>query len=341
MTPSGWTGVKGNIVAVNKNTRHSADVDAALAQAAQWFERLQNEDVEPEDVLSWQRWLAAHPSHREAFDRCQDLWKRLDEIPVPKLPSRAELAADERKSGGLRVFALAASLVSVAVAVAWFFIWRPASTSQMTAFETGAAEHQNARLPDGSQLSLGAKSLLVVHFAQQERAVALERGEAFFEVAKDKERPFVVRVGGTTIQAVGTAFNVRKTGARVLVAVSDGAVNVKDSKGSLERRVSAGEQAVVEPSQSMPNVQPMSAETAIAWREGRLQYRGEPLKYVLADVGRYSKEEITLADPEAGELLVTGTVFESDVEAWLGSLEEILPVKVESQGHGRVVRIQR
>lgn len=328
-------------MAAHNHMQSATEADAALAKAAQWFERLQNEDLEPEDVLSWQRWLAAHPSHREAFDRCQDLWKRLDEIPVPKLPSRAELGAETRNDGSIRVFALAASLAAVALLAAWLFVGQDRTPSHMTAFETGAAEHQEARLPDGSQLSLGAKSLLVVRFARQERAVALERGEAFFEVAKDKERPFIVRVGGTTVRAIGTAFNVRKTGARVLVAVSEGAVTVKESKTSHERRIGAGQQVDVEPSQTSPKVQPVSVEAAISWREGRLQYRGEPLKYVLADVSRYSKEDITVADPEAGELLVTGTVYESDVDAWLGSLEEILPVKVESLGTGRVVRMQR
>jgi transmembrane sensor len=318
-----------------------AETDAALAIAAQWFERLQNEDLASEDVLSWQRWLAADAAHRDAFERCQDLWKRLDEMPAPKLPSRAELAAETRGAQNLRIFALAASFIALAVLVAWVLIGKSAPSSQMTAFETGAAEHQDARLPDGSQLSLGAKSLLVIHFVAQERSVALERGEAFFEVARDKERPFVVRAGGAMITAIGTAFNVRKTGGRVLVAVSEGIVMVEDSQTHLERRVGSGQQVVMERSEAAPKVRAMNPDAAMGWRAGRLQYLGEPLKYVLADVSRYSKEEITLADPQAGELLVTGTVFESDVDAWLGSLEEILPVTVQRQKSGRVVGMRR
>jgi transmembrane sensor len=228
----------------------------------------------------------------------------------------------------------------------------------MTVYETHASEHHDARLPDGSQLSLGAKSLVWIRYGDQERTVTLERGEAFFEVAKDEERPFVVRAGDATITAVGTAFNVRKTGERVLVAVSEGVVRVKPSapdRGPVdprtasqasvppvpEQRVAAGEQITLGGMQTASKVRSVDAEATAAWRGGRLEYLGEPLKYVLADVNRYSAEAISLGDPEAGELLVTGTVYESDVSAWLDSLEEILPVTVQKRGGERVVLTRR
>lgn len=313
--------------------------DAALARAAHWFERVQNEDLEPEEVDRWQRWMAADPAHREAFERCRDLWARLDEIPIPRLPTAAELASDRPAASRLWRFAIAASIAALLLACLQISRW--SAPQRMIAFETAASEHRKATLPDGSGLALGAKSLLVLHYARERRVVVLERGEAFFEVARDRSRPFVVRTGETVITALGTAFNVRNSGTRVTVAVSAGAVEVRDSRRGIDRRVESGQQVVIEPSQPVSRVQAVSPETATAWREGRLQYRGEPLKYVLEDVSRYSSESVTLGDAAAGDLLVTGTVFESDVDAWLESLEEILPVQVDRQGDVRIVKMRR
>jgi transmembrane sensor len=76
---------------------------------------------------------------------------------------------------------------------------------------------------------------------------------------------------------------------------------------------------------------------AAAWRDGRLEYRGERLKYVIADVNRYLQEEIVIADPAAGELLVTGTVFADDAQAWVSGLEAFLPVLVQEEDDGRLL----
>src|SRR5262249_36968811 len=149
---------------------------------------------------------------RAAFDRFDDLWKRLDGIPVPRLPSQSEMAEEARPHRLRTMWALAASM-GVLAAITWLLQPRSTQTPVMRAFETAPAQHQDTRLPHGSRLSLGAKSLVVVHFASEERAIALERGEAFFEVARESGRPFVVRVGDTSITALGTAFDVRKSDA--------------------------------------------------------------------------------------------------------------------------------
>lgn len=79
----------------------------------------------------------------------------------------------------------------------------------------------------------------------------------------------------------------------------------------------------------------------MAWRTGRREYLAEPLKYVVADVNRYSAAHITVRDAAVGELQITGTVFDNDIDGWLRSLEEFLPVKVERPEPGRVVLVER
>ena len=105
-------------------------------------------------------------------------------------------------------------------------------------FATRSAEQMQVTLPDGSQVSLGARSKLTVTYTQAERNVRLESGEAFFVVQKDPSRPFRVHVLGSLVTAVGTAFDVRATNDRVRVAVSEGTVQVNTNTPTLFNRIS-------------------------------------------------------------------------------------------------------
>lgn len=337
-----------------------------LEAAASWFDRLQNDDPTEEDVAAWQRWIAEDPAHRKAFDRLQDTWQRFEGVPAPALASAGDRLADaydgsvsvaewnRRRpvAGGRRrwrVLALAASVV-LGVVIG-FVVWQGREQShggQVAAYETRSSEHRTVRLPDGSTIAIGARSLVWVRMEPRLREVLLDRGEAYFEVAKDARRPFVVRAGTASITAVGTAFNVRKAGEQVQVLVSEGSVNVDQAdsapaatSSAPRARVtplSAGHRWVSDPaSEAGGKVTTAAVERASSWRTGQLQYIGEPLKYVVEDVNRYSKLQISIADPQLGQIPVTGTVFENDIEGWLASIGEFIPVRVERVGDAEVV----
>lgn len=76
----------------------------------------------------------------------------------------------------------------------------------------------------------------------------------------------------------------------------------------------------------------------LAKQEGRFQYNAEPLRYIVADLNRYSKLPIQIEDPDAAVLLVTGTVLERDLQGWLQGLEQALPVKVKFEGERITIR---
>src|SRR5690606_34952861 len=94
------------------------------------------------------------------------------------------------------------------------------------AYQTERAEHKALVLPDGSTVRLGALTSISLNYTDEMRYLVLEGGEAFFEVARDQRRPFIVQTGAITVKAVGTAFNVRRAAERVSVTVSEGAVDV-------------------------------------------------------------------------------------------------------------------
>ena len=96
-------------------------------------------------------------------------------------------------------------------------------------YETASAEQKTLSLPDGSSLVLGALSKVTLDWTRERRAVALAQGEAFFRVAPDPGRPFVVVAGGGLIRALGTEFNVLRDAQRVVVTVSEDPVLVSSS----------------------------------------------------------------------------------------------------------------
>jgi transmembrane sensor len=174
----------------------------------------------------------------------------------------------------------------------------------------------------------------------------VDDGEAFFTVAKDPRRPFVVRAGGLQVIAVGTAFNVRKAGDRIVVTVTEGAVRVAPNEGSSSGAVLAAESSdgqvragaghQVTWSARQHALAMTTAESALAkrpaWLDGRLEFVNEPLGSVITDINRYSSRPVVLADEQLRDLVFTGTLRSDAIEDWLQGLEDVFPVVLTRQG---------
>jgi len=350
-------------------------------EAAHWLIELQCTDVSLERIAAWQTWLVQDASHAAAFLNVERAWLIAGQsvASAPPWPSDAEVADDGydtsksisdwnaarkeddaiapvhlredtrsaaqhgRRWPNAAVFA--GAVVSAVVAVGWVLSDRSDNATMVAAqaVQTHIAEIREVALPDGSTVTLGASTRLATMFDRHERRVRLEGGEAYFQVARSPARPFVVVIGDTAVTAVGTAFNVRSTGDRIDVAVSEGVVRVVpppvNSRATRPRRavlLGVGEQLSLG-DKNMPAVVRRVDRASIAgWREGRLQYLSEPLSNVVADVARYSPRTIELSDPTIGELRVTGTVFADRLETWFRSLEVALPVQVIELPDGTV-----
>ena len=340
-----------------------AEHDRVLQAAAQWSLELSSGDIPAERIAQWQQWLAASEAHRAAFDRIQSTWCAIDRYASGSVawPSDAEVASDayhgsvsvsdwrssaatKRASrrrpwltGGL---AAAAALMALAVVPVMRSMLFPPPV--VTVVETAAGENRDVPLSDGSVVSAGARSMLWATLTRDSREVTLERGEAFFRVAKDPARPFIVKVGTTTVAAIGTAFNVRRAGERVVVGVAEGTVKVDARVAALQSnmqahqqraeirtaRLSVGQQLSIDAADGSASIQIVDAAGVASWREGLLQYRNEPLRSVIADVNRYSARDIVIANPQIADMRITSTIFASNVDSWLQSLEPALPVRV-------------
>jgi transmembrane sensor len=347
--------------------------DSKLLEAAEWLTRLEGPDVSHEQCGQWLSWIEGAPENRKAFDEIVGTSGRLmkfhEQLVVRRIPDDKDLLDDEydpsipvaawleQRSRTLLQrrrwpYAIAAVLAIASIGTA-FVMWpeleRDTWGTRTFAYETAASQHDQARLVDGSTIEIGADSALTVSFSREQRTVILEKGEAFFVVAKDLHRPFVVVAGSGTITAVGTEFNVRRDIERVVVTVAEGVVEVSQqidapstnaprgmlppsSANAHATKLVIGEQVAYD-SLGITHISQTDPEFATSWKEGRLQYLREPLRFVVTGVNRYSDMTIVIADSDIDELLFTGTVFDGQTSEWLESLGNVLPVQVEYVGN--------
>jgi transmembrane sensor len=319
-----------------------------LREAADWFVRIHAEEVTTQDLGAWQLWLAQAPENRRAFQNIEDLWRDAGEVQTRSWPLPKELSDDHyrgqqpvedwltRKRAARvmhswrRPLAIAATVAVLAISAGLVF-WLQAElrpVPDVASLATTRAEERQVSLSDGSRLTLGAQSKVDIDLSRTARNVSIDSGEAFFKVARE-QRPFVVHAGQGTITAIGTAFNVRHLDGRIVVTVAEGRVKV--DAGRDVAYVSAGEQLAYGAAARAQTVRSVDPAVATSWRDGKLKYLNEPLRFVIADVNRYASKRVVIADPAVGDLLYTGTILPDELEDWLTSIREAFPVDVREE----------
>lgn len=204
-------------------------------------------------------------------------------------------------------------------------------------YRSAVGEVSHVTLADGSTLSLNTDTELTVEFTAQRRLVNLSRGEVFFDVAKDLQRPFVIDTGERRIEVLGTQFNVRKRqDEQVLkIAVLEGKVAVHQAENEAavdtpQQPLLAGDiasysstSAVVQQNQQR---QVSSAQT---WRQGIMRFDNENLENVVKEFNRYRTHKITIHDDHAKQLRISGVFHLANGEHILTALESTLPIQVQ------------
>lgn len=307
----------------------SGDTERRIkAECREWLTLLHSGDATEADRARFSAWLSADPRNRRTYEGLRLLWQdiaALDQLrDLEPIPPRTVA----RRTRRFLPLAAAAAVAGVAVAMFWpqqQSLHRSVPTAAVDTqhFETGLGEVRSVPLADGSTVTLGARSQAVVSFSDDERRVRLARGEAYFDVAKDADRPFYVSAPSTAVRVVGTRFDVRVGESHVRVAVDEGVVAVNDRREALTR----GQRVDVLSDGAMTAVTQVDDSEVAAWRDGRLIYDGVTLSEVVADLARY-RSNVTLNSAEAGKLRVTAGLRVEQIDQFVDRLPDILPVRV-------------
>jgi len=322
--------------------------DRIDSEASGWLVRLENGAPGPDERAEFEEWLALDPRHRKTFEGMRQTWNE-----VPQLASLAYLVTKPGLSASEPVSARAPlhrhwarwSAGGLAAAAAAFaaLLWVPGSwLSPGNRYSTQIAETRIVTLADGSSVTLGGKSSLLVRFSEKERRVILSGGEAFFDVVHNGARPFVVEAGNSLIRDVGTKFDVNVTHATVRVSVVEGLVQVSspDRSRGPAKLIRAGEGTEISlapPGNNTTEPLPVLSSRDLpagAWREGRLVFDDVRLADMAADVNRYYVPGVKVDPGEVGDLRVTASFKTSEIPAFMSALSATLPVRAEQEPNG-------
>lgn len=344
---------------------------AIEALAAQWLTRRESGNWREADQAELDAWLDASTAHRVAFLRLDVAWNEaarlralgagipaghpaprglstgLTVTPGPSLPPPATPrtgAMRPRAASRRRGWLLAALGAAASVAVAAGLYLRLAPGMPMAqAYRTEIGELRTVTLADGSQATLSSDSLLEASIGPQARRVVLQRGEAFFAVRKDPTRPFVVQSGVRRVVAVGTRFDVRQDHDALRVVVTEGMVRMEETD-AMDRT-----QAVLLPAGSIATADAQGArvqrssiaeaERQLDWRQGYLSFDDVALPQAVAEINRFNRRPLVLADPALQALRISGSIRWNDLEGFARLLEREYPVRMEA--HAEAVILHR
>jgi len=312
--------------------------------AADWVARLDAGPLTEDEQSELDGWLAADSRCLGAFARARALFISPDIAEAVEAPRPGPISGVTRRGF---LAALAAS-----VAVAAFVVGRQ-DHGIVTDYASAVGEIRTIPLEDGSRVTLNTDSLVSVEYRRHSRLVRLIRGEAYFEVAKNPERPFIVQGPAAQARAVGTAYSVRLgDDERMQVRVTTGRVAVEPPPSALAESLrlspiadngaylDANQQADVRVVREGPykgqvqisirDVTPDSVERSLMWREGLLSFEGETLAEAIEEFARYSRQKVVLQGAVARER-VSGLFSATDPAGFSRAIAIGLKLKIKTE----------
>lgn len=333
--------------------------------AAYWMVLLESGDCTPQDRVAFEKWKRQSPLHEEAFEQLRRGNAVMDSLlGEPDILDLVEEARAETQPRGfsvrpLSLLAAAASIVVVAglaVLAMGDAALSPNVLSQTAALDvneytTAVGERSTIPLSDGSIVTLNTESSFVVEYSDTQRLVTLQSGQAYFEVAKDADRPFIVRAGNRSVLALGTAFDVRYDGENSLdVTLVEGAVDVnltipeKDGEATSSSvrtspiSLKPGQRLIAASERAAPELVEANVLEQTIWRSGKVIFRDQPLSQVVDEMNRYSKEKLVLGDdPRVQDLKVSGVFNTGRTQTFVLALEDMHPVSSQKVHENEIV----
>ncbi|GEA07466.1 transcriptional regulator [Alteromonas sp. KUL42] len=301
-------------------------------EAGEWIDRLADGDLDALNKRRFIRWLEESEQHQEALEKMIATWEEPAIHAAYLKAQKSSRTASRKRSHVTWGSAIAASLLVIALIFSHYHVTTPSTSPQLI-----TSAHQ--ALSDGSEVQLQPKSELVVLFSDASRNLNLKKGQVYFDVAKDRTRPFAVKAGLTSVTAVGTAFNIDRHGQRIDVVVHEGIVEIRGTVDSAPLLLKAGEKITINRGIVEP-VQRVDLSQVVDWRTGWIEVDDESLTYLLERLNRYSDKPILLIDSTIGKHRVAGRFKLEDTAQTLAILSSLYQLDVADTRSGFEIRQQ-
>ena len=346
----------------DNNVSKLYDNDLELTQASEWLAKLVSGNLTDKDKERLQYWLSESPSRAETLLKLSDTWDELSDLSQLSTLLPLDDWSNPRKSRGLIDNWLPKfpdfSVVSIVVLFAMTFAYF--AFNSMTEFDndnalvymTDVGEREIITLPDGTIAKINTNSKIKILFDNNSttRIVSLIKGEVYFDVVSDENRPFIVMAGDKRVKALGTAFNLFFQENTLEVIVTEGIVEVLvgqlKSKGVLTNSLSKntnvskinltqGHSTVIENSIRPVDIMDKKViDKKLLWQHGKLYFEGESLIDVLAIVSRYTNYDFVFLDEKAKEVSIGGYYNIDDIDGLLTTLKRNFIVNMSKNSDG-------
>lgn len=334
-------------------------------EARLWVLRFDDGDLTETRKSEFDAWVSQSAAHEDAFRRLAGFWddlsivKRLDDYANSDVASRSicetRIAVRKNLLARVAITGIAASIVAAVTFISLGNVETDRHFPEQ--YQTVIGEQETIALPDGSQIVLNTDSKIEISFDRRRRTVRLDKGEAYFDVSPDSERPFSVETREGIVTVVGTAFSVRLTDEKLEITVKEGRVAVgavpdialpgaespdfPSYQPVYTAEISAGQVATIDDGvESVSVIPPRALDQALDWRDGELSFNGETLEEVLRQIERYTNQTIEISDEGLKQQRIVAYYKIGDIQRLFQALNVMANIEVERIGD-RHVRLFR
>jgi transmembrane sensor len=291
-------------------------LDPISQEAVTWFATLHADEVTRADQVAFRAWLRRDERHRAAYAEVERLWSGAAELPIVKARRRARRMAITRRTLGKGLLA----------AVVGGGGWVVYQQHPFADYRTGTGERRTVTLTDNSTVEMAGATALSADFSSHLRLVTLHQGEAYFSVAPETSRPFVVEAAAGRTMAAGTSFDVDYiSDDDVRVTVARHAVNIR--VGAADMRLDAGSQLTYN-RETIGLPQSIDPASELGWRDGRLIFLSQPFGRVIASLNRWRRGRLMVMGSALAARPVTLIIDLEKSGNILATLEDALPIQV-------------
>lgn len=307
--------------------------------AARYILVLADPNADPEAIEEAFQWINHCPENLCAFERVQHFMQACDTLP--NKPENFSFSFQKYLAPTRSWISIAASIAIMIIAVGVFRIAQTyqndsnvfAQTKFHDQFYSAVGETRSVVLPDGSSVILGGSTMISADYGPGHRKIELLKGQALFAVAKDADRPFIVKSANGHVIARGTKFDVKRESRNITVTLVHGMVDVgfANRDGVKDVRLSPGMQVRLSDKGDISSPELVDVSRTTSWQSGILRYENAALSSVIEDLNRYSTIPIVLEDREVGDVRVSGSVQASAIAEWLRGLASAFDIQIDNR----------
>lgn len=286
-------------------------------------------------------WIHKSGKNQNEFKELQKVWDTLDKTTISQQIDiekewyylQTKVGKSEISKKGFSIVPLLRIAAMVVIVIGLAFIgYQYLSQERVT---TQRAETTEITLPDGSKVTLNAGSHLRYknNFGKENRMLSLQ-GEAYFEVTKEEEKPFIIELRKAEVKVLGTSFNVKayKGMESIEVTVAEGKVSVYEKKQPQKKVIAvAGEKAEYKMHQKVIKKTENIDRNFDAWKTRSIVFENDSLYTIISTLSNVYHKSIELRNPEIKDCTVTTSFENEELETVFQVLESTLDITIEEE----------